>query len=172
MVTNDKVARRYNPGVDPNVNTRDQNRVGIWFLVVSALMMIGLVAMGGSHAPSEHVTQDHHDMSATGGNAPGAVADGAFDVHRPVGVIEWPGLVGQQTKYLSGKGNTPADAKNIPQQGVSQGVSPNTATDAASRQKATSGSTPSDSMPTQGSPTSQTTEQQPGATPGAAAGGH
>lgn len=145
MSTQDKIiATRGN--VEDNVNTRDQRRVGIWFLVVSVLAILGLMSLGGSHAPGEH-KQEQQEVSGTGGNAPVDVNPADFSVNRPVGVVEWPGQVGRQTKYLTGTGNSPATDEYVPGQGMSIGVTPNTATDEASRKKATSGRTASDTMP-------------------------
>jgi hypothetical protein len=143
MVTNDKPSL-YRGNVDDNINTRDQRRVGIWFLVVTVLTIGGLLSLGDSHAPGEQGTQQQ-DMAGASGNYPVDVNPPDYSVNRPVGVIEWPGMVGKPTKYLTGQGNSPVENGNL-QQGVSPGVSPDTATDEQSRKKATSGSTASDAM--------------------------
>lgn len=144
MVTDDKAVLSRG-SVDDNINTRDQRRVGIWFLVVTALAIAGLMSLGGSHAPGEQNEQPH-DIAGVSGNLPVDENPPGYSVNRPVGVIEWPGMVGKQTKYLTGNGNSPAEDKPL-QQGVSEGVTPDTATDEASRKKATSGATASDAMP-------------------------
>lgn len=143
MVTDDKAVVRRGT-VDDNINTRDQRRVGIWFLVVTVLAVLGLMSLGGSHAPGGH-TQEPNDMAGASGNVPVDQNPPDYSVNRPVGVIEWPGMVGRPTKYLTGNGNSPVDDQPLPQ-GVSGGVTPNTATDEQSRQKATSGPTASDAM--------------------------
>jgi hypothetical protein len=125
-----------------NINTRDQRRVGIWFLVVTILTIFGLMSLGGSHSPREAQGPDAHEPV---GNLPVDENPPDFSVNRPVGVVEWPGQVGQHPKYLTGQGNSPASDQ--PEQGVSAGTSPNTATDEASRMKAGSGPTASDKMP-------------------------
>jgi hypothetical protein len=162
--TDDKAIAGRNVSVDDNINTRDQRRVGIWFGVITALAIAGLFALGGGHSPKEH-DEAGHDTSGTGSRMPLNANPPNFDVNRPVGVVEWPGMVGQSPKYLTGKGNTPADAKGI-QQGQSIGVSPNTAIDQQSRERATSGAAPSDTMP----PPGTSTESGGGA--GGATGGH
>jgi hypothetical protein len=147
MATDDKVVVAGTGTVDDNLNTRDQRRVGIWFLVVTLLTIWGLMSLGDSHAPRQ-TAEAGQDMSGASGNLPVDENPPDFSVNRPEGVIEWPGQVGQHTKYLTGQGNSPAPA--TPEQGVSTGVSPDTATDEASRKKAGSGSTPSDTMPPPG----------------------
>jgi hypothetical protein len=152
---NDKVREGFEANIDHNVNTRDQARVGIWFLVVTALAVLGLISLGDSHAPSEHAAQVAQQAEAEheASHTPVDENPKGYSVNRPQGVIEWPGMIGKNPGYLMGEGNTPAsDVK----QGVSKGASPDTATDEASRKKATSGATPSDSMPNEGSATDKT----------------
>ncbi len=96
MVTDDKVKAG-----KQDVNVRDAKRVGIWFLVISGLTMIGLLQLGDSHAPAP-ITPESEKVLAEEKVNPD------FDVNRSAGVIEWPGMVGKKTGYLSGKGNTPA----------------------------------------------------------------
>jgi hypothetical protein len=145
MSTQDKIVATRGT-VDDNINTRDQRRTGIWFLVITFLAILGLMSLGVSHSPGDEKTQEPNDMSGTGGNVRVDENPPGYSVNRPVGVVEWPGQVGKPTKYLTGTGNSPATEQYEPGQGMSIGVTPNTATDEASRKAATSGTTPSDSM--------------------------
>ncbi len=98
MVTDDKLKAG-----KQDVNSRDGKRVGIWFLVISGLTVIGLLQLGDSHAPAPAKPESEKVIAEEEVNPD-------FDVNRSAGVIEWPGMVGKKTGYLSGKGNTPADA--------------------------------------------------------------
>lgn len=115
MLTDDKVKAGENYSNDDNINTRDQNRAGIVFLVLFALAVVGLWSLGISHAPGGIKTQEPNDMSGTGGKPQGEKAPEAFDVQRPVGSLELPGTVGKQQHYVfQGHGNTPAEDTTAP----------------------------------------------------------
>lgn len=146
MLTDDKATQAGPMDLDNNINTRDQRNVGIWLLVLVGLFVAFLISLGTSHAPNTAPAAESQQMANTSGNVPsneGAESHN-FSVNAPVGPVELPGTVGKPQKFLSGHGNTPVP----PQQGSSPGVGPETAINAQSFQKAESGSTPSDAMPT------------------------
>jgi hypothetical protein len=143
MVTDDKVIETYS--VDDNVNTRDQRRVGIWFLVITLLFVGFLMSLGLGHAPQPKPEENNQQTTSrqSGNMMPSNEAAG-FSVRQPVGYVELPGTVGKQQNYLvAGHGNTP-----VPNQGVSIGVSPGNAINSDSFAAPKSGSTASDAMQT------------------------
>lgn len=142
MLTDDKIKAGENYSQDDNINTRDQNRSGIIFLVLFALAFASLWSLGMSHSPSNPTKTEQQDMSGTGGKPLGEKAPESFDVERSVGAVELPGTVGKPQHFLEGHGNTPTE---LPQ-GQSPGTSADTATNQQSSGKASSGPTSSDKM--------------------------
>ncbi|HEY9792706.1 MAG TPA: hypothetical protein V6D22_20055 [Candidatus Obscuribacterales bacterium] len=141
MTSHDKAVNLEN-----NINTRDQRNAGIWLIVLVILFVAFLYALGLGHAPSrQSEAGQQQQMESLSANSPPSQTseDSNFSVNQPVGAVELPGTVGKQQHFLTGHGNTP-----VPAQGVSPGVSPNTAENAQSFSKAKSGSTASDQMQT------------------------
>jgi hypothetical protein len=143
MLANDKVGNTVN--IDDNVNTRDQRNAGIWLIVLMLVFLGFLCLLGLAHAPRNPVTEDQQQVAPLSGNVGGQEGGPSndFSVNAPIGPLELPGTAGQPQHFVSGHGNTP-----VPPQGVSPGVSPNTAENSQSFSRAQSGTAPSDAMPT------------------------
>jgi hypothetical protein len=114
-----------------NINTRDQNRAGVWLIIVVVIFVAFLAALGMGHAPEQAASGGAGQAEPVGGGEQGSESS----VTSPVGEVELPGTVGQPQNFvLNGHGNTPAPyaaatttgAQSGPQSGQS-GAAPTTA---------------------------------------------
>lgn len=125
---------------EDNVNTRDQNKAGIWLIVVVVIFVAFLTALGLGHAPQANMTTASGTGATEMTNGTPATAEQTteFSVSNPVGELELPGTVGKPQNYvLNGHGNTPATYEGeTPGQGQTLGVSPGSVENPQSFKKA------------------------------------